>query len=900
MHARNRLVQLSLIGLLTAIVPGLIAGGLLLLLASATPVQRAQAEVVALDSTPANSRPRVANQPVTATTPLTTHPRLWLTQADLPRLRSWAVPANPMYQQGFKVALASAVNTYNTKFFPGGVENPTWPDAGGDGWDLYVTEAYAEIFAFASLIDPDPSARATYAHYGRNLLMHVINKAAQCTATSQPYCSSRLPTYNRANWWGEAFGLTVDWLQYSNALSAQDKATIRTVFMGWAYTNLYASQAPLEPPYPVGVTNDPLLLKDLKHFRLTAGNYFSGHARHNTLLALSLDAADDPPLDSSQPDLKLGNTLRSYIGNATGAWLYQQYAMYEDPAIVGAAYGLTSTTGLGLASGGLSVEGFLYAHSLAYVEEALLALHTAGYDNVALSGPQINLTSSVYWDRFVNGLLHSLEPTSHVDPAEVYHGLIYRLANYGDVYSNWLTPDMFQTFGALGVYDQLTGNATRLNADRWIALNAIEGGAPKVYNRAGNVWGDSNASMSILYFMLFDPNAPTPTDPRPALPTTFFDKPYGRLLSRTDWTTNTTWFDYKCSWASFGHQNGDCGQFELFRRGEWLTKERSGYAGDGISMTPDYHNTLSLQNKVPANLYWFEGEISARGGQWLIGYNAGDPSSQIIDTSRYAYALSVMTPLYNRPDPHAPANDVSDILHASRSLVWLKPDYIIVYDRATSKTANRFKRFNVVLTANATITNHLATVHTPGGQNFYIRNLLPLSATLAITPVENFGIVAALDPTRYRLIIEDPSNPTDVRFLNVLQGADAGVPPSAVTTLHSLSGTVFSGMVVSQTAILFPENIGTPPTYTVSTGAPFTRVTYLVDGSITDHLVTGLRPNMPYSVTTATAGLNVQVTVQPEALPVAGVTLYTDAGGVLVIGTQARPRYPVYLPIIRR
>lgn len=37
--------------------------------------------------------------------PVATHPRLWVTQADLPRLRAWAVPSNPMYKSGL---LASA------------------------------------------------------------------------------------------------------------------------------------------------------------------------------------------------------------------------------------------------------------------------------------------------------------------------------------------------------------------------------------------------------------------------------------------------------------------------------------------------------------------------------------------------------------------------------------------------------------------------------------------------------------------------------------------------------------------------------------------------------------------------------------------------------------------------
>ncbi|HMG13822.1 MAG TPA: fibronectin type III domain-containing protein, partial [Saprospiraceae bacterium] len=44
---------------------------------------------------------------------VTSHPRLWFTQADLPKLQSWAVPSNPVYV-ALQVALATAITNYNT------------------------------------------------------------------------------------------------------------------------------------------------------------------------------------------------------------------------------------------------------------------------------------------------------------------------------------------------------------------------------------------------------------------------------------------------------------------------------------------------------------------------------------------------------------------------------------------------------------------------------------------------------------------------------------------------------------------------------------------------------------------------------------------------------------------
>ena len=51
-------------------------------------------------------------------------------------------------------------------------------------------------------------------------------------------------------------------------------------------------------------------------------------------------------------------------------------------------------------------------------------------------------------------------------------------------------------------------------------------------------------------------------------------------------------FDYRASWISINHQDGNGGQFELFRNGEWLTKEMSNYDNNGVGMTTYYHNTL--------------------------------------------------------------------------------------------------------------------------------------------------------------------------------------------------------------------------------------------------------------------------------------------------------------------
>lgn len=807
--------------------------------------------------------------------PLTTHPRLWVTQADIPRLQSWAANSNPMYTNGLASAAAQAVHIYDTEFAPN--NHAQWQDLGISNWVVRCSEGYAQFFAFMSLVEADPVKSSDYAQRARTLLMYVIDEAVKgatpnVNGNEVPFRSPVFITFNRANYWGEAFPLAVDWIQYHpEVLSATDKAKIRAVFLRWSNECLNASTTSGEHPQPVGVTNSPELLSNLKQLRWTANNYYTGHMRQITLMSLSLDAADDPPLNPAQPDNQLGNSLRSYIDNVLGAWLYQQYAVYEEAQQAGAALGV-SPTGLGIAAGGLSVEGFLYGHALSYLHEALLGLYTAGYRDAGQYGPQLGLIDSGYWNKFVDGFFHSIPFSGSVpDPASgyAYMGQLFQIANYGDVLRAWASADFVSTFGSLGIYDQLTGNQTRLQKEQWIAINTMEGGPASLYSRAANVWGNTDASRAILYFLLFPPDLPAPADPRPALPTEFYAAPLGRLLARTDWTPQASWLTYICCWNSINHQNGCGNQFEFYRKGEWLVKERSGYANDNVGATPDFHNTLSVMNDVPAQLFWFEGPISARGGQWKEGLNTGDPTAMASWGASYAYAQGDATNLYNRWDQWNPQNRALDVAHCSRSLLWLKPDHVIIYDRAKTNHSGRFKRFNLCLTANAAINEHQADILTPGGQHLYLTSLLPAGAVLSVTTAENFNQVAELEPTRFQLAITDPSNPADIRFLNVLQGADQGVSADQVQLLQNDGGVEFDGVLVRQTMVWFARDLS----------APITSMTYTVPGDTQRHYVTGLASQATYTIDLQSAVEGYKVTISP------GGAVLTDQAGVLMFDT---------------
>ena len=513
-----------------------------------------------------------SSQPVAIPYPVTTHPRLWITVNDLPRLRSWATAGNPVYQQGIVPLLNQAVTNYKTQFFPNGVANPNFPDPGDiNGYYGTYVEENAVVLALNALIDPSPTARIQYAQYARNLLMYVMNLAALGHQAGAPFRDPAFAVNNRANFYSEEWPLIVDWIYNAtdasnkSILTTADKATIRKVFMLWANDCLNAATASSDHPSPIGVTNSTQLLPNsTQSYRWASNNYYIGHARQLTMMALCMDPSDDPAVNSSLPASQLGNSLRSYIPNATGAWLYQQYSMLGDPSTVASAYNIPGNgAGLGMASGGLPPEGMLYGESYAWILGQLLALQTAGFNNTKYSGPQIQLIGAPIWDRFVTGMISSLVPTPKTFQSLASMGPVYQWPCYGDMLRTWVTPNYMQHFALLALLEQQNGKTDHLNAARWFAVNAVEGGAGKLMSRISSPWV-YGAISSTLYYLLLDPTAPPATDPRPTYPTVFYDKSIGRIVAHSDWSSNNTMFDYRAGWISINHQLGDGGMFEFY------------------------------------------------------------------------------------------------------------------------------------------------------------------------------------------------------------------------------------------------------------------------------------------------------------------------------------------------
>ena len=822
--------------------------------------------------------------------PATTHPRLWVTQADIPRLQSWAVSSNPLWTNGLFAAATAAATLADAHWnYTSGRPDSGWMDDGGTGWEADDTEAYAEMFAFMSLVDPSAANRAQWAKRAHAMLMWVMNQAALPPQSGTAFRDPDFITYNRANYWGEAWGLIVDWIYPS--LTSADKATIRTVILQWGQALLNASTAGQEHPQPVGLLNDLRLIGGSSgqapaqrqaaqlQFRWAANNYFIGHMRNMTLLALAFDPQDDVPVTSG-----IDGSVAGLLTDSIGAWLYQAYAMFENPSLSAKLlHAPGGNRSLGAAYGGLPVEGPLYGESMGYLFETLLAYQTAGYTNTKTYGPQIGLINSNTWNLAADGFLHSVSPGSAILSDATYLGPVYRPAANGDELRDWVTQDRIDLFGSMAVLDR-KANPTRYAKDIWIATNVLEGGPTFLTSRASNIWGNSYASYGILYFLAFDPAIAAPVDPRPGIAPEFTMPAIGRVLARSTWGPDASWFSFRCGPETINHVSGDCGQFEFYRKGTWLTKQWSGYAIDGLAYDPQYHNIMAIQNTKPSSVLSVWATNSASGGQWNNGGNNGDPGVALSVNDNWAYGRSDATNLYNHPDYWMPKDAAKNVTLAVRSVVWLNPDHVIVHDIADTGAANRFKQMNLVLLNSPAINGNTA-VATKHGQQLTVQSLLPANAVLSeqhnwkTSPTQEFNAVSQEELAYTRLLISSSLYANDENFLEVLQGTDAGTAADPATLLTTSGGTPFEGAIVNRTAILFPAS-----------KTAFTTLSYIIPATVTQQLITGLTPNGTFTVTQISGADGITVRITP------GGTSSADGGGVLAIGfpASAHPTQTAY------
>lgn len=782
---------------------------------------------------------------------------------------------------------------------------PEDDDGNGSSYTRVNSEQYAMIFAImARLLKDQPgqaAQRTEYLNAAKDCLFHVIDHAKD--GHPAPDSEGHYPPFQHIgfalddrSFSAEAFALTVDWI-YED-LTADELAKVRKTFLIWADDcNKHVYFA---PTYPHGTPNSPSLLRlsdpyqqqTRAELRLALNNHYTNHLREMVLYALSLDPKDDLP-SATHADTAPAGSLTSHVtSGGPQNWVRQQSGVLFDAMSVWQylADDALRTDG----AGGLSMEGSQYAsNGLGPLAIMLAALNSAGQDDAQAWGPQANVAKHPFWSLSVPSYLSQLTPTSRV-PTGVnlgYLGPIYQPPLSGDLENFlYINDQMIKVLAPMALVDQrVNGNSGSIvQAVRYIQRNLAQGGPSNFAGRIATTRGSTALRDAIYYFLLFDPAAPAPADPRPAMqPKTFFsqhtvnNKLMGMVLARSGYSASDTYFHWRLDWNRIDHQRGDSLGFGFWKNGLWLTKGMTGYGV--LQGCSDYRNSLSLQNGVPTGSPVGETTMAEHGSQWDYS-PIGDPEITARSTGdSFLYFTGDATNLYN----HQYQTTLREIEHASRSIVWLKPDHIVVYDRAKSKSAGYYKRFFLNVPRDPVITGNVARSSAMEGPDekgrLFVTSLLPAGASIQWKTIDDGQPAGGIDSGTNRpsfedmwsqVFVEAPGAPREARFLHVIQGTNAGVSTADAAQVLTSADGEFEGSLVGTICVLFRKTLGSAPT----------ALSYTHPAGATAHYITGLAPFAGYDVTqTATS----------VTLTANGTQRFADGGGVLVLGGVEVPNVEI-------
>lgn len=833
-------------------------------------------------------------------------------------LRDWKCSATQHYTgaPNYQWVRDSFTDEFGVTHFPtlpNGQSNPDWhlyenqserPAAPEDdvgeptGNVRLFSEQYAMIFAFmARLLQGDPNAQAQRAEYlaaAKECLFRVVDQAHLGIA-DLPWRAGNFAQNDRS-FAAESFGLTVDWI-YED-LTPLELAKIRKAFLVWAKeSNDHVYFAPHQSNGHHGAVNSPELLRfddpvdgpSRYEVRLALNNHYANHARQLMLYALSFDPKDDVPVAAGTPadgiveDTAPAGSLTSHTAPSgqPGQWIRQPFGVLQDT--IGVWLYLMDYAYRHDGAGGISAEGTQYAsNGLGPAALMMAALHTAGQDDPAKWGPQVSLQNHPFWSRMVPAYLAMLTPTPRVpgfDTGENYRGPIFQPPLTGDLETYlYLNNQFIKVIGPMALHDaRVNGPAGQtVQAVRYIQRYLAPGGQTHFGQRMADMRSNKTLRDAIYTFLLFDPAAPEAADPRPALQSKTFvamhnvnGKEMGTVLARSGSTPSDTYFYTHLDWIGIDHIRGDSMTFGLWKNGMWLTKPMTGYGV--LQGCSDYRNSLALQNGVPTSSPVGEDITAAHGSQWNYS-SLGDP--QILAHSfgqNYIYLDMDGTPLYQ----HRSQPQLREVTHASRRMLWLKPDVLVIHDAAASKQAGFFKRMVVNVPSVPTVSGNVAhaTAKEDGvpKAELFVTQLLPAGATMQIADIAS-GEPSGGEDMQARLITEAPGAPQQAHFLHVLQGANGGVTtPDTASLLASSGGTEFEGTLVGATAVLFKKN----------ESDPFVGLAYSVPTTATRHFITGLSPNTAYGVAQTTTKGKTEIQIVNG-----GATHVTDSGGVLILGDE--------------
>jgi hypothetical protein len=745
--------------------------------------------------------------------------------------------------------------------------NPTNParDISVDVANHTFTIRTGSAFTLAA---PPSAAQAVFVQYsyGTHAADYSTLAYQQTSMGDGGFNSAFIDTGYTSRYLGKDVALGYDWLYDYPGFSPVMKAEVETMLGKWY--NYYRNHG--------------------YYYGHPGSNYGAGEYISNLYTALALQGrASFAVTDGSAANQFDGATVVDPATSAPITPAVDMLALRNQnlvPLLTGA---ITATTGQGSLKGGWWAEGWNYGQ---------MATRSLLLGGLALE--QAGLLSQATEERAWAGEVIATLIHAQPDQATIYDG--------GDWYAY---PAPFVGKDLLAVLASACSDGTAKGYASHI-LSAYPG----------------NTTPNAVNLLLLDPTATGP-DWSGTLPLHHLADGAGLVTARADWTYQSTWLSFQLgNMIAADHQSESPGAFQLSRGADQLLI--NGNSPNEQQYPKCFSNTVQIDDDADgAQTYRFN-----PGAWYFVGsylWDSGNPASVGAPGCQLEHYEATADHVYASGDYHAAfyragASTTADTSATEllRQVVYLRPDYAIVHDRAGTKKASYPKvlrwHFNSLPTVSApssaqaggasAVWNAPVTFQTTVGSSKLfgltfgtaknVPGLLPLGIPAASTyasiallelgdqdpcPLPTCGdtsLLASFTPTPTTLAAQDasagtpvyallfsndftsPAAPMNVRYTSVFQTATAATAAmDACTPLFSADNSL-EGTRIGQSVVLFGKDGAITGGFTYATGTAT---------STLNHLIVDLVPGASYTVSVS-AGTG-------------GQTLSASAEGVLAFST---------------
>ena len=164
-----------------------------------------------------------------------------------------------------------------------------------------------------------------------------------------------------------------------------------------------------------------------------------------------------------------------------------------------------------------------------------------------------------------------------------------------------------------------------------------------------------------------------------AMPLSYRAAVSGPIYARSDWGSGAVWLSFAAGPMITDHQHRDQGHFTLQRGADYLVINSGSY---GLTETLPYHNTLGFDDRGAGNVVVYP----PGQGYW------GDAAAitKYRDAGSFVYGQADLTDAYVNNDGVRNA-----VTRAVRTVVYIRPDLVVVHDQAQSAQGGVKKYFNL-------------------------------------------------------------------------------------------------------------------------------------------------------------------------------------------------------------